>query len=614
MKTARRLITTALFFTALLAATSIQAQSNSAPAAEPVLKAIPDDALGFILVKNLGQTDKAIFKLVAMVQAPPPNTPSLLSLLKSQAGIQEGLDENGSAAIALLPAPASLGFSPQHPTSPYPVVYLPVTDYKKFIAQFQPDDATAETTGVTIAGHALVAGHKDSFAVITLPDHKAQLAKAIASTKGVDSVVESFEPWIGQHQVSFVATPTGSKMLFQQGIAGLKQVRAVMAQLQNAKQSAQVAAAFDMYANILSRMSQEVDAFGVALSVDESNNLSIDSHWAFVPGGAWAAPMKDLKPAAGKPFTGIQATPFVFAGEGVVAEEWAAAMAEFSATWANQMNTASGGEGMTEQQSKEYAEAMRSMMKGIRSMSFVMGSPKTGETLFDGSMGLMKVGDAKSFLSQYEKSLEQLAEITKGQKYSPFKFSDVKKIEIEGQPGLAITMDMSGMLAAMNSDPGAAKLMPLLFGPTGKITMRLIVADKHTLVAAYGSEEHVKQVLSDFKNPKSNFASDPDVAATLKLLPPHAQLVGLVSIKGYMDLIMGMIPAIAPPGALPIKLPELPAMPPIGFAAEAGTAGLNTQMVLPADTIAGLNSFIRHAMGIAGESKKQSIETIKPAR
>ena len=158
------------------------------------------------------------------------------------------------------------------------VVFLSVTDYKKFIAQFKPDDAAAETTGVMIAGHAMVVGHKDSFAVFTLPDHQAQLAKVIASNKGVDSLLGSFEPWIGRHQVSIVATPTGTKMALQAASAGLNQAKAAMARLQTAQETAQFNSILQAYQTIIAKAGGEMQMFGVGLRLDDGSNLSIDSH------------------------------------------------------------------------------------------------------------------------------------------------------------------------------------------------------------------------------------------------------------------------------------------------------------------------------------------------
>jgi hypothetical protein len=257
------------------------------------------------------------------------------------------------------------------------------------------------------------------------------------------------------------------------------------------------------------------------------------------------------------------------------------------------MTKLNGGEGMDAAQQKNYADAMRPIIKGLRGVSFVMAPPKPGGSIYDGMVGVMKVDDAASFLTNYRKSMDQVIAATKGFKNFPFTFSDLKKIEIDGHSGLAITMDMSGMLKAENN-PATAKLMPMLFGPTGKLTARVLTADDHTLLIAYGSEEKAKEALAAFKNPQSSLASDPNVATTLKLLPAHAQWVGLVSIKGYMDLIRQVL---AGAGGPPVKLPELPAMPPIGFAAEAGNSRLDTQMILPAEMLATISKVVHSAMG-----------------
>ncbi len=246
-------------------------------------------------------------------------------------------------------------------------------------------------------------------------------------------------------------------------------------------------------------------------------------------------------------------------------------------------------------QQKNYADAMRPIMKGLRGMSFVMAPPKPGGSIYDGMVGAMKVNDAASFLKNYRKSMDQVIAATKDFKNFPFTFSDLKKIEIDGHSGLSITMDMSGMLNAKN-DPATAKLMPMLFGPTGKLTARVLTVNDRTLLIAYGSEEKAKEALAAFKNPQSNLASDPNVATTLKLLPAHAQWVGLVSIKGYMDLIRSVLAGAIPAGGPAINLPELPAMPPIGFAAEAGNNGLDTQMILPAETLSTIAKFARKGL------------------
>ncbi|HEX4000547.1 MAG TPA: hypothetical protein VHX65_18505 [Pirellulales bacterium] len=595
MKRTRRLAILAMLFTVLAIAPRAWAQKDAAPAAsggsasDAVLKAIPDDALGFVVIKDLAQTDKAISKLGAALQAP---VPSVLSLFKLQAGIQEGLDENGSAAVAVLPDDASPAPESEKATpKPTPAVFFPVTDYKKFIGQFQPDDATAATTGVTIAGHALVAGHKDSFAVFMLPDHKEQLSKVIASQKGIDSLLGSFKPWIGRHQVSLVATPAGSKMLLQAALALLKQAEAAIVQSANAQQAGQLKMGLKIDEQFLAGAAEQVDAFAIGLALDKHSNVSIDSHTSFVAGKSWAAALNDMKSSEGKPFLGLQATPFMFAADMKVPEGLSRGFAAFSADSMDRMNETAGGAALDPQQRKQYIQAMESIMKGSHEVSFVMATPKPGEAMLDGAAAVMRVDDAKGFLDRYKNAIKEMNAAMKTQPKPAFQISDVKEIDIDGAPGLSLTVDMSGMLA-MQNNPAAAKVMPQILGPTGKLTARMLVADDRTVIVGYGSEERLKESLAAFKSGKSTFATDPNVAATLKLLSPHAQLVGLADLKGYMNFIGGLIAA----QRLPVNLPALPDMPPLGFAAHAGSHGLDTQLVLPIETMLDIAKTIRGAM------------------
>lgn len=552
--------------------------------ADSVLKAIPDNALGFLVIKDLANADKAISKLGEVVQAP---IPSQLELWKQRAGIQDGLDENGSAAIALVPENDSDNAKPE----PVPIVLMPVSDYAKFIAQLQPGDAKAAITSVTIAGRPLcVVGQKGSFAVFALSENKDQLEKAIASTAGVDAAVESFEPWIRHHQVSLVATPRGTKFVLQVATAGLKQFRGMMAAMPKSGDGAQLEATLNMYDTLLADAADEIEAFGIGLRLDGQSNLSIDSHTTFLAGGSWAAAFKGVKPAAQKPFADLPSGALVLAFEGIVPKKLTKDLGSFGWNYLLQMEQFNGTDKLTDEQLKKVKEAGSTMMRGISYMSMVMAAPKTGQAIYDGMNGRMKVDDSKKFIDQYQKSLEHMTEAVKGLNNPPLKITNSDKFEIDGAKGVAVTMDLSGMLS--HTDPETAKLMPLLFGTDGKVTARMVAADEHTVLFVYGDEEHAKQALADFKNPKSSLASDTDVAKVLKLLPAHAQWVGVVSINGYLDMIKSMMASIGGPA----RFPELPAMPPIGFAAEAGPHGLTTQLVISKETIEEISNTVHGYM------------------
>ncbi len=91
--------------------------------AADVLEAIPDTALVVVVINRLEETSDKIELVAKQLQAPQQ---SLLTLFRVQTGIHAGLDEKGTAALAVLPA-KDAGAMPQA------ALFLPVTDYPKFL-------------------------------------------------------------------------------------------------------------------------------------------------------------------------------------------------------------------------------------------------------------------------------------------------------------------------------------------------------------------------------------------------------------------------------------------------------------------------------------------------
>src|SRR4029079_18553941 len=140
--------------------------------------------------------------------------PDLLTLAKSYAGVEKGLNEKGSIAAAIFPHPTDEGTF-------YFAIVVPVTDYKEFIGQFSPDDADAAISVVKIIGEDAAVTKKGDFAIFTDSDQRGLLERFQASTKSVKAVVEPLGQWLGDQQVAVMATPAGKSKLFKQIIASL---------------------------------------------------------------------------------------------------------------------------------------------------------------------------------------------------------------------------------------------------------------------------------------------------------------------------------------------------------------------------------------------------------
>ena len=98
-----------------------------ASAAEDILKLVPESAWGFVVVNQPAAADAKLQALARQVQLP---LPSPLTLLKQRFNVREGLDENGTMAMVVLPPE---GDAP----APSELLLIPVSDYGKFLQQLQ---------------------------------------------------------------------------------------------------------------------------------------------------------------------------------------------------------------------------------------------------------------------------------------------------------------------------------------------------------------------------------------------------------------------------------------------------------------------------------------------
>src|SRR3954467_5697571 len=127
--------------------------ANTLLAESTPLSVIPENALGVAVIRNLSNTNEALTKVTRKMQIPAPN---LLMLAKSFAGVDKGLDENGSIAAALMPElddEAGLGV----------LVVVPVNDYQGFLEAFHPANKDAAIAEVKVAGTDALVANKGSY-------------------------------------------------------------------------------------------------------------------------------------------------------------------------------------------------------------------------------------------------------------------------------------------------------------------------------------------------------------------------------------------------------------------------------------------------------------------
>ncbi len=190
---------------ALLVACALHLSAASAPAAEDILKLVPDSALGFAVVNGAADLDA---KLQAIARHFPGQMPSPLFMLKLQSGIREGFDEKGAIAVVVLPPS---GTDPM----PTPIILVAVTDYDKFIEQLSPekpeksDDVIRK---IKVFNSPSLVRKVGGYAALTDSDHREALEK-VAVASEASAALAPWGAWVAGQDVAGVITQPGIKMI-----------------------------------------------------------------------------------------------------------------------------------------------------------------------------------------------------------------------------------------------------------------------------------------------------------------------------------------------------------------------------------------------------------------
>nr|MBA3482949.1 hypothetical protein [Pirellulales bacterium] len=204
-----------ILLTALLSLSTALAQ------AEPALDHLPDDALGFVLIRNLEATNAKIESVTKIFQeVSPMPIPAPLPVLKAATGLGEGLNEQGDAVLALLPGQ-------DRGDDLRPLLIVAVGDYAAFAASVN-GDAAGEVCRVTIAGEEILVAKRGTHAVLMNVEHRERLEALLTAEPNPLPALAPLADWLAKIDVAAVLTPRGVKLLAMMGQQELAGQRAVV--------------------------------------------------------------------------------------------------------------------------------------------------------------------------------------------------------------------------------------------------------------------------------------------------------------------------------------------------------------------------------------------------
>ncbi len=549
-------------------------------AAEDVLKLVPDNALGVVVVNRVGATNEKLRSLALQLKVPPLD---LLSTAKLTLGLREGLDEQGNLALAAVPSVPD--------GAPVVVAFVPAANYAALLKQMKAETGTDAVARVSVGERRFVALPKDGFAVVAEEANQATLQAVVAASNGIAAAAPELDAWRGENDAYAVAPPAGIKFAQQQIQAGLK-----IAKMELGKQGEQGKAALaslGMYDSLIQSMDKELSHFAVGLRIADDGAVRVVSRTLPVKGGTLARIAAQAKPATVSPLAGLPQSPFFVAGGGVFT---AASMKSWIKMSFEMMRSYPGGEKLSDEQLKKLSEISLKSMRGLRSMALLMDVSKADEPLYGRLLLAVQTKDAKAYLKGYEDSLTEMVKIFQEANSSLFSF-ECERIEIDGLPVLKLAMNMEPFLGEQARAPESKKMMELMFGSGGKMNVYMAAADEHTVIGVYITPQQLGPAVKAIRDGKPQLADHAAVAKTAAMLPVGAQWQGFVSPRGAAAYVSRFLKTVAPPGGSGVpELPEIPETPPIGFGVRLSTDGLDMDVVLPAAVLEKGSEAVRKAM------------------
>lgn len=557
--------------------------------AEGVLDHVPENALGFAAIKNIGAASAKVEKLGQLfAKVTPTPLPAPLTLVKAATGLGEGLDESGDALLVAIPGDDDAA-------EPRPMFVAPIADYAKFAAAVG-GDAAGEICRVKIAGQEVLLAKRDGYALLMNVEDRPALEKLIAAEPKPLPHVTELADWLAANDASIVVLPTGVAKLTDAGHKGLAEAQAGFptenADPQMAKQMDQLRDVIQMYDAALGFFGAEIEAAAIGLAIDDSTNVRLRAQLLVQDDGKLAKALEGKREPA-EPLAGVANEEFVLAGGGPLPPHWSESMMGVSRHFFESYSKLYGFDKFGEDDWKEIERASAKATAGLKSISFVMRPGGEGDPIYSNFFGIARVADAHQYVASVRESMELwnklMARSTTDLHTMQYTFSDAT---IADKPALLMTMDVAEAV----KDPNVAmmkEIMVAMFGPDGKLRTYVVAADDHTIVMGVAGEKQMAEVVTGALKTDDGLSQSATVQTTTALLDKDSTTRMYVSPKGCVQWAERLISVFVGKLGGPVPtIPDFPDGPPVGYSFHATAEHIGGEMVWPVDTLKGLADYI----------------------
>ena len=176
-----------------------------------VLDHLPDDALGFVRLNDLGTTDARVQNFAQTLRVP---IPAPLTFLQIATGLGEGINPDGDALLAFLPA--------EDPTqAPAPFLLIPVSDYARFVDPVE-GDVSGEICRVSISGEDVLVARDGDYAVLMNVEDRERMESLLPLDNQPKAVLQPIGEWAARNNIVGMIMPAAVDLIIGMGRDGVQ--------------------------------------------------------------------------------------------------------------------------------------------------------------------------------------------------------------------------------------------------------------------------------------------------------------------------------------------------------------------------------------------------------
>lgn len=568
------------------------AQAAAAPtAAGPseanmvLLSAIPDDAAGFIAIRDLKELDADIVAVSAQVGFPlgaDGMFPSPLQWLKETLQMTEGLREDGGAAMVLL---GGRELKSVEQIEDHLVLYIPASDPKALLTSMGGEEGTDGLYKLDLGGSASLAAVREGFVLVAkAPESPGEAgSKALtqaAKSKG-DGVAKVMAPdrlkaYATQDLFVWVNFRVLSEELRKEIITGLGEMLASLGggMTMGAADAPPGGEAVQQVEKFLSQ-GEEVS---LGLSLNSKVGLGISAYSRVKPDSEMAKQVAAI-PAPKEPLlTGLPDEEFIFAAGAAIGTtpeslEQMRKTAEGLAAKVASMDTDEGTP-LTVENLKPLIDVWMNLLKNSERVGASVSKigNAEGEGGLVGLAMIVQVKDAKAWRSDVRESFEKIKKIAAG----VAKADGVEAEQIDQMVAAFVWQENAGEVAGASVDvlkieldkieaapPASVQQMKSVVGPEGILLRIAVIGDDQVAVVFGGGEERLTKIVELIKAKQAPLAKSTKLTRIISRMPKGTKVA-----EGYLSLenLLAMVDAVSTrlESPLPVKL-SLSNSAPIAF-------------------------------------------------